>query len=88
MNDQPIQMMRQSLWLVLLLSAPPILVASAAGLVVAVFQAATQLQESTMQYAVKFTAIVVTLFFTASLFGGLLYAFCDHIFTGLAGAGR
>ena len=56
-----------ALWLVLILSAPPIIVASVAGLLVAIVQAATQVQEQTLQYTVKFFAIVLTLFVTASL---------------------
>jgi len=72
----------EALWLVLLLSAPPIVAASIVGLLVAVVQAATQLQEQTLQYTLKFFAIVLTIFLTASLVAGSLYQFCDNIFTG------
>ena len=71
----------EALWLVLLLSAPPIIAASIVGLLVAVVQAATQIQEQTLQYTLKFFAIVLTLFVTASLVAGSLYAFGDKIFT-------
>lgn len=71
----------EALWLVLLLSAPPIVAASAVGLLVAILQAATQLQEQTLQYTLKFFAIVLTLFITASLLGGTLYQFSDQIFS-------
>jgi type III secretion protein S len=71
----------EALWLVLLLSAPPIIAASVVGLLVAVVQAATQLQEQTLQYTLKFFAIVMTIFLTASLVAGSLYQFCDNIFT-------
>nr|WP_209308439.1 type III secretion system export apparatus subunit SctS [Sphingomonas corticis] len=74
-------MTNDALWLVLVLSAPPIIVAAVAGLVVAVIQAATQVQEQTLQYTVKFFAIVLTLFVTAALLGGSLYRFSDRIFT-------
>jgi type III secretion protein S len=70
-----------ALWLVLILSAPPIIVASVAGLLVAIVQAATQVQEQTLQYTVKFFAIVLTLFVTASLLAASLYRFSDRIFT-------
>ena len=70
----------EALWLVLLLSAPPVIAASVVGLVVAVVQAATQIQEQTLQYTLKFFAIVLTLFITASLMAGSLYAFADRIF--------
>jgi len=71
----------EALWLVLLLSAPPIIAASVVGLITAVVQAATQLQEQTLQYTLKFFAIVLTLFLTASLVAGSLYTFGDTIFS-------
>lgn len=78
----------EALWLVLLLSAPPIIAASVVGLLVAVVQAATQIQEQTLQYTLKFFAIVLTLFMTASLVAGSLYAFSDKIFSGFPGMVR
>ena len=51
-------------------------------------QAVTQLQEQTLQYTLKFFAIVVSIFVTASLMAGTLYGYADGIFTGLAGVGR
>ena len=78
----------QALWLVLLLSAPPIIAASVVGLLVAVIQAATQLQEQTLQYTLKFFAIVLTIFLTASLVAGSLLQFGDNIFSGFSGMVR
>jgi type III secretion protein S len=83
-----VQMTQQALWYVLLLSAPPIIVAAIAGLLVAFVQAATQLQEQTLQYVIKFFAIVITIFVTASLLGGALYQFGDRVFTDFAGLVR
>ena len=79
-----LQITRQALWLVLVLAAPPVVVAAAVGLAIALVQAATQLQEQTFQYAAKFFAIVVTIFATASLMGGSLYRFTDRIFSDLS----
>lgn len=81
MNSEAIGLVNEALWLVLILSAPPIVAASIVGLVVAVIQSATQLQEQTLQYTAKFVAIVLTLFLTASLLGGSLYRFGDRVFT-------
>jgi type III secretion protein S len=81
MDADALRLTIRALWLVLLLSAPPIIAASAVGLIVALLQAATQLQEQTLQYTAKFFAIVLTLFLTASLIGGTLYTFADEIFT-------
>ena len=81
MNGEFVSLTYDALWLVLVLSAPPIIVASVAGLLVAIVQAATQIQEQTLQYTVKFFAIVVTLFVTASLLASSLYRFGDRVFS-------
>ncbi len=78
-TNEAIQFAYQALWLVLVLSAPPIFVAAIVGLVVAVVQAATQVQEQTFQYAVKFVAIAFTLFATGSMLGGSLMDFADRV---------
>ncbi len=83
-----LELTKQSLMLVLILSAPPVGVAALVGLLVAFLQAATQLQEQTFAYALKFFAIVVTLFVTASLIGGTLYTFSDRIFVDFPGMVR
>ena len=88
MTDSIIGITTEALWLVLLLSAPPIIAASAVGLAVAIVQAATQLQEQTLQFTLKFFAVVLTLFITASLLGGTLYQFSDTIFSGFPGMVR
>jgi flagellar biosynthetic protein FliQ/type III secretion protein S len=83
-----IQITKDALWLVLLLSAPPILVASVVGLLVAFLQAATQMQEQTFAYAVKFLAIVLSLFLTAAFVGGTLFNFTDRLFLEFPGMVR
>ena len=85
MSGDMIGLTTQALWLVLLLSAPPIIAASIVGLLVAVVQAATQLQEQTLQYTLKFFAIVISIFVTASLVAGSLFAYADAIFSGFPG---
>ena len=72
----------EAMWLVLLLSAPPVIAASVVGLIVAIIQAATQLQEQTLQYTLKFFAIVVAMFLTAGLVSSSLIAFANNIFDG------
>lgn len=72
---------QDALWLVLLLSLPPIVAASVVGLLVAFLQAATQMQEQTFSYTVKFVTVVITLFLTGSMIGGSLSAFADRLLT-------
>ncbi len=64
------QLSYQALLLILILSAPPILISTLLGLFVAVFQAATQIQEQTLSFMVKLVAVIFTLF----LLGGWLSA--------------
>ena len=85
MQSEALQLTYQALWLVLVLSAPPVIVAGLVGLVIAFLQAAKQIQEQTFQYAAKFFAIVVTIFLTASLLGGTLLAYTDRVMTSFAG---
>jgi type III secretion protein S len=81
MNTDIVSLVREALWLVLLLSAPPIIAASAVGLLIAFLQAATQLQEQTLTYTAKFITVALTLLLTASMIGGSLYHFADRLFT-------
>lgn len=86
--NEVLELTKQALWLVLILSGPPIAAASVVGLTVAFLQAATQLQEQTFAYALKFVAIVLALFVTAATIGGTLYAFADHLFVDFPGMVR
>ncbi len=88
MSSDMIGLTTEALWLVLLLSAPPIIAASIVGLLVAVVQAATQLQEQTLQYTLKFFAIVLSIFLTASLVAGSLFAYADSIFSSIGTVAR
>jgi len=76
-----VQILQEALWIVLLLSAPPIAVAVVLGLLISFIQSITQIQEQTIQFAVKMVAIIVTLFLTAGLLGGTMYRFGNRMFS-------
>jgi type III secretion protein S len=80
-QQQTVQLIREALWLVLVLSAPPIVAASVVGLLVSFLQAATQLQEQTLAYALKFITVCLALFLSASLIGSSLFHFADRLFS-------
>jgi type III secretion protein S len=88
MNSDIVNMTIEAMWLMLLLSAPPVIAASVVGLIVAIIQSATQLQEQTLQYTLKFLAIVVAIFLTAGLVASSLINYTDAIFTGFPGMFR
>ena len=70
----------QALVLVLLLSMPPIIVATFVGVLVSLIQALTQVQEQTLGFAVKLIVVTLVLLFTASWTGAEMYKFTLHIF--------
>ena len=70
----------EALLLILIVSGPPVLFASIIGLFVAVFQAATQIQEQTLATAVKMVVVFGTLILMGGWLGGLIYAFGHQIF--------
>jgi flagellar biosynthesis protein FliQ len=52
---------QQGLWMLLLVAAPVLIVVLLVGLVVSVFQAATQINEATLSFVPKIVAAVVVL---------------------------
>lgn len=52
---------RQAIEVVLLVSAPMLITALVVGLIISIFQAATQLNESTLQFVPKLVAMFVVL---------------------------
>lgn len=56
-----ISITKQSLYLTLILTAPPVAAAMMIGLTVSLFQATTQIQEQTLTFVPKLVAVIVTL---------------------------
>lgn len=70
----------EALLLILIISGPPILFASIIGIFVAIFQAATQIQEQTFAFAVKMLAVMGTVLLMGGWLGGLISQFGSQIF--------
>jgi len=83
-QTQVVQLAYQGLFLILILSAPPILVSLFFGLVVAIFQAATQIQEQTLSFTIKLVAVTLTLMFMGGFLGGQILSFAQNIFVNFA----
>lgn len=75
-----IQLAYEGLLLILILSAPPILVSMFFGILVAIFQAATQIQEQTLSFTIKLVAVTLTLMFLGGWLGGKIMSFANNIF--------
>lgn len=70
----------QALYLVLMLSMPPIVVASVVGIIFSLIQAITQLQEQTLSFGVKLIAVIVTLFLMGGWLCGEMLRYSMEIF--------
>jgi type III secretion protein S len=84
LQTEAIRFTYEALWLVLQLSGPPLVAVSLAGLLIALLQAATQLQEQTFQFVIKFVVLVATLFATAGFLGNALHGYADRVFSDFA----
>lgn len=72
--------LQQALTLTLILSMPTVLAVAAVGLVVALLQAVTQIQDSSIGYGVKLVTGAIVLVLTSGWAGGALLAFVDGLF--------
>ena len=83
MHNELYSLSYQALFLVLILSGPPILISTALGLMVAIFQAATQIQEQTLSFTVKLVAVVLTVVFMGGWLGAQLMQFANTILSNI-----
>ena len=67
---------RQALELTLLISAPLFIAALATGLIISIFQAATQINEQTLSFVPKLIAMFLTLVFAGPW---MIQLFTDYI---------
>jgi type III secretion HrpO family protein len=83
-TSQIVALAYQGLLLILILSAPPVLISMFLGTIVAIFQAATQIQEQTLPFVVKLVAVTLTLIFLGSWLGAQILSFSTNIFVNFA----
>jgi flagellar biosynthetic protein FliQ len=67
MESYTLSVARASLYLVLLLSAYPVIAAMVVGLIISLFQATTQIQEQTLTFVPKLVAVIMVLIFLGPL---------------------
>jgi flagellar biosynthetic protein FliQ len=74
---------RQALELTLMVSAPPLLAALIIGLVVSIFQAATQINEMTLSFIPKLLGMFLVLIITGPWMVSLLVDYIQRLFSGI-----
>jgi type III secretion protein S len=79
---------QQGLLMSIMLSAPPLIIAAAAGMVVSLLQAVTQIQDQTLPYVVKLVAVGCTLAAMGRWIGVELMELTNLAFTMVPDIGR
>ncbi|MFZ6725996.1 flagellar biosynthesis protein FliQ [Undibacterium sp. MH2W] len=75
---------RQAVEVTLMLAAPLLLVSLVIGLLVSIFQAATQINESTLSFIPKLVGIFATLIIAGPWMLGVLTDYMRQMFTSIA----
>jgi flagellar biosynthetic protein FliQ len=75
---------RDALWATVIMCAPAMIAGLVVGLVIAFFQALTQVQEMTLVFVPKILAIFVALVIFLPLMGATLAAFSMQVFERIA----
>ena len=73
----------EAMYLALVLAAPLLVVSLVVGLVVSLFQAATQINESTLSFIPKLVAIAVTLVIVGPWMLTSMLDYMHHMFTSI-----
>lgn len=84
MTPESVMMLgREALELTLLVSAPLLLAALAIGLLVSIFQAATQINEMTLSFIPKLIGAFIVLIIAGPWMMGLMVDFIQRLFNGI-----
>ncbi len=73
-------LLQSTIWTIVLASGPAIATAMVVGVVVALFQALTQVQEATLTFVPKIVAMMLVLTLTASFIGSQMYLFTEQVY--------
>ena len=77
---------REGIWVMILVAAPMMIVGLVVGVVIALFQALTQIQEMTLVFVPKiiaiFVAMIIALPFMGATLNGYMMRVVDMIITG------
>jgi type III secretion protein S len=83
MDPRMTTLIYKALVLVLIVSLPPIIMASLVAIAVSVIQAVTQIQDQTISFAVKLISVIITLIVTVRWLGGQVLIFATNIFNSI-----
>jgi flagellar biosynthesis protein FliQ len=70
---------RDGIWTLIIISAPMMIVGLTVGVVIALFQALTQIQEMTLVFVPKIMAIFVTMLIALPFMGATMSAYMNRV---------
>ena len=70
---------REGIWVMIIVSAPMMIVGLVVGVVIALFQALTQIQEMTLVFVPKILAIFVTMLIALPFMGATLSGYMTRV---------
>jgi flagellar biosynthetic protein FliQ len=76
-----LDLVRSAIWAVILASGPAVAAAMAVGLIVALLQALTQIQEITLTFIPKIIVIFLVALLTAPFIGAVIFAFAEQTYS-------
>ncbi|WP_342108189.1 flagellar biosynthesis protein FliQ [Methylobacterium sp. SI9] len=81
MNEiDALELVRTAIWTIIVASGPAVGAAMLVGILIALFQALTQIQEVTLTFVPKIVAVLVVMILTGSFVGGQIYAFTEMVY--------
>ena len=82
MNEaDALDLARSAIWTILVVSGPAVGAAMVVGVIIALFQALTQIQEMTLTFVPKILVVLAVLTISASLIGSQIYVFTEQVYS-------
>mgnify|MGYP005718264749 CR=1 FL=1 len=78
-----VDLLQQTVWIILLLGAPILITSMVVGLGISIFQAVTQIQESTLTFVPKIVVALIVVVFTGPWMVDLMVDHTEQLFTSL-----
>lgn len=85
MNEiDALELVRTAIWTIIVASGPAVAAAMIVGILIALFQALTQIQEVTLTFVPKIVVALIVMIVTGSFVGGQIYAFTEMVYGRIA----
>ena len=82
MNEaDAVELVYAAIWTIIIAAGPAVLAAMVVGVVIALFQALTQVQEITLTFIPKIVVILLVTALTGSFIGSQIFAFANETYS-------